>query len=68
MLIQGLKKNNFLFLYLISAQVYTNAGDCILRLKKTGEIWVSMKQKVFQTNKLKNTKRLKDKFLKSMIT
>ena len=30
-------------MYLISAQGYTNAGVCFLRVKKTGEIWKSMK-------------------------
>ena len=30
-------------LYLISAQGYTNASVNILKIRKTGEIWVSMK-------------------------
>ena len=30
-------------MYLISAQGYTNAEFCFLRVKKTGEIWESMK-------------------------
>ena len=30
-------------MYLISAQGYTNTGVCFLRVKKTGEIWKSMK-------------------------
>ena len=31
-------------MYLISAQGYTNAEVCFLRVKKTGEIWESMKE------------------------
>ena len=30
-------------MYLISAQGYTNASVDILRIRKTGEIWVSMR-------------------------
>ena len=30
-------------MYLISAEGYTNAGVCFLRVKKTCEIWASMK-------------------------
>ena len=30
-------------MYLISAQGYTNASVNILKIRKTGEIWVSMK-------------------------
>ena len=30
-------------MYLISAEGYTNAGVCFLRVKKTCEIWTSMK-------------------------
>ena len=30
-------------MYLISAEAYKNAGDHFLRVRKTGEIWASMK-------------------------
>ena len=30
-------------MYLISAEGYTNAGVCLLAIRKTGKIWISMK-------------------------
>ena len=30
-------------MYLISAEGYTNAGVCFLKIRKTDEIWASMK-------------------------
>ena len=50
-------------MYLISAERYKNAGVHILIIRKTGEIWVSMKNvhnglgvKTLQINKFKNAK------------
>ena len=78
-------------MYLISAEGYKNAGVHILRVRKTGKIWASMKNvqdvlgvknmsdvilkeiygiyetKDLQKSRLKNTKWLKEKFLKNLI-
>ena len=78
-------------MYLISAEGYKNAGVHILRVRKTGKIWASMKNvqdvlgvknmsdvilkeiygiyetKDLRKSRLKNTKWLKEKFLKNLI-
>ena len=78
-------------MYLISAEGYKSAGFHILRVRKTGKIWASIKnvqdvlgvksmsdlilkeiygiyeRKDLRKSRLKNTKWLKEKFLKNLI-
>ena len=79
-------------MYLISAEWYKNAKVDFLTIKRTGKIWVRMKdvgsgmgvknisdsalkeiyvfvkQKILQKNKLMNIKWQKEKFIKSLLT